>query len=436
VLFSLAGCSDSSDVGLGVGSDPLQGGQPATIDIAPTLDTSRVAPITGDNVQERPPSQDAWRFLVGTVDDPVPGTGIVETEGYVDFAGRSSLPSEIASIDPDSLSVELRLTTDYFHGPSTESMAVEVYDLTAEVEMDSAQATASFDADDTSPASVSMAEISPTDSLVTIELRQSWIDTNLGTLLNTSNDGDDFEEDFHGFKLVAPGSDAVVGFSSSTAALRLRTIAAGDTVRADYSGLKTFTHVEQRNAGTPPSGHQLMQDGVGTGLTMEWDFEANPLDSLRNAPLNRAEIFVPNDTSALADYSPSGFQRPAPQGYRIIATRASAPDAPSCSAVRSAVLSVANEACILPLLPSAAPGAALVSDDVSFPIFEQSLRRVRNEQSPVFTSYRVQIADRENTSVDQAATLRPGLPTTLPVLVPVDGTDPGPPRATLTVTPL
>jgi hypothetical protein len=77
-----------------------------------------------------------------------------------------------------------------------------------------------------------------------------------------------------------------------------------------------------------------------------------------------------------------------------------------------------------------------VADNVSFPIFEQSLRRVRTDQSPVFTTYRVHVADRENTSVDQAATIQPGLPTTLPVLVPVDGTDPGPPRATLTVTPL
>lgn len=436
MLFSLTACSDSSDVGLGVGSDPLQGGQPATIDVTPALDTTQVAPITGDNALDRPSSQDAWRFLVGTVDDPVPGTGVVETNGYVDFSGRSSIPSEIASADSDSIDVELRLTTNYFHGYTTESMDVELYDLTAEATMDSARATASFAADEMTPASVDMAQITPTDSLVTIELRQSWIDTNLGTLLNTGNDGGDFEEAFHGFKVVAPGSEAVVGFSSSTATLRLRTVSAGDTVTADYVGLKTFTHVEQQSAGSPPSGYQLMQDGVGTGLTMAWDFETNPLDTLGSDPLNRAEIFVPNDTSALEGFTPTDFERPQPQGYRIIATRSTAPDAPSCSAVRSVVFSVANEACVLPLLPSAAPSAALVADNVSFPIFERSLRRVRTDQSPVFTTYRVHVADRENTSVDQAATVQPGLPTTLPALVPIDGTDPGPPRATLTVTPL
>ncbi|WP_263788331.1 hypothetical protein [Salinibacter grassmerensis] len=431
LLVSLTACSDSSDVGLGVGSDPLRGGDPVTLDVTPTLDTTRTAPVTGDNARERPPSQDAWRFLVGSVNDPTEGTGVLETQGYVDFAGRSSFPSEIASADPSSLTAELRLTTDYFHGYSTESMDVEVYDLTSEAEMDSARATAIFDADP-SPVSVDTATINPSDSLVTIRLQESWVSGNIGTLRSTGNDGADFEDAFHGFRIVMPNSEAVVGFSSSTAALRLRTVSSSDTTTADYPGLKTFTHIEQTGAGDPPPGYRLVQDGIGTRLEMEWDFDTNPLDSLESAPLNRAEIFVPNDTSALG--TSSGFERSQPQGYRIVAARASG--APSCSAVRSVVVSDANRTCALPLVPSAAPAAALVPDNVSSPTFQQSLRRVRNGQPPVFTTFRVSVADRENTSVNRAATVQPGLPTTLPALVPVDGTEPGPPRATLTVTPL
>jgi len=159
------------DVGLGVGSDPLQGGEPSTIDVTPTTRDTTVAPITGDNVQERPRSQNAWRFLVGTVDDPTPGTGVVETEGYVDFAGRSDLPPAIDTADAEDLTAELRLTTDYFHGRSTESMEVEVYDLTDEATMDSARATERFEA---APSAVSVngAQINPSDSLVTIQLQQ------------------------------------------------------------------------------------------------------------------------------------------------------------------------------------------------------------------------------------------------------------------------
>ncbi|WP_233992751.1 hypothetical protein [Salinibacter altiplanensis] len=438
LIASLAACTDSSDVGLGVGSDPLQGDNPATVDAVPDVGTTRVPPITGDNVRNRPRSQSAWRFLVGSVDDPVSGTGLVEAEGYVDFAGRSNdVPSEIENASPDARAAELRLKTDYFHGHSTESIDVEVYDLTEEADMDSARATASFNAD-ASPVSVDTAQInlSDSDSLVTIRLQESWVNDHPEVFQT----GEDFESNFHGFKITAPSSEAVVGFSSSDATLRLRTVSSGETTTADYSGLQTFTHVEQRSAGDPPSGYRLMQDGVGTGLTMEWSFDENPLDTLESAPLNRAEIFVPNDTSALDSLDSaeniSNFERPQPQGYRIIATRASSPDVPLCREIQSTVFPISDEDCTLPLDPTAAPTAALVPDNISFPIFQQSLQRVRSGQSPVFTTFRVHIADRANTSVNQATTIQPGLPTTLPALVPKGGTEPKPPRATLTVTPL
>ncbi len=460
LLVSLTACSDSSDVGLGVGSG-LQGGTPSTLDVTPDVRDTTVAPITGirrDSAQGRPPAQSqnqsAWRFLVGSVNDPLDGKdeGIVKAEGYVDFAGRDDFPSEITSADPSSLTAELRLTTDYLHGYSSETMDVKVYDLMSEADMDSARATASFNAAP-SPVSVDGTQINPSDSLVTIQLKQSWISENIGMLRNTGNDGADFEDTFHGFKIIAPNSDMpdsnpVVGFSSSTAALRLRTVSSSnDTTTADYPSLKTFTHVERTEATDPPSGYRLMQGGVGKGLAIEWAYgekefvnevkndvliDSLPADSGRTLPLNRAEIFVPNDTSALE--TPSGFERPQPQGYRIIATRSSG--APSCPVVRSVTLSDANEACVLPLDPLAAPGKALISDDEARPILDRSFRRVGNGQSPVFTTFRVHIADRESTDINEAATVRPGLPTTLPVLVPVDGTEPGPPRATLTVTPL
>ncbi len=438
LLVSFTACTDSSDVGLGVDSG-LQGGSPSTLDVTPDVRDTTVAPITGitrDSAQGRPPAQSqnqgAWRFLVGKVDDPTPGTGVVTADGYVDFAGPDDLPEDLQDANPDALTAELRLTTDYLHGDSSETMDVEVYDLMSEADMDSARSTASFDAAP-SPVSVETATINPSDSLVTIRLKASWISGNIGTLR-----GSDFEEAFYGFKIVAPSSEAVVGFSSSTASLRLRTGSGDDATTADYPSLKTFTHVERTGAGAPPSGYRLMQGGVGKGLAMEWDFGKSPLDTLESAPLNQTNIFVPNDTSALDSLdsaeNASNFERPQPQGYRIIATRSSG--APSCPAVGSVRFSSTDEACVLPLVPSAAPASALVPDDVARSTFQQSLQRVRDDQSPVFTTFRVHVADRENTSVNQAATVQPGLPTTLPVLVPNGGTEPGPPRATLTVTPL
>jgi hypothetical protein len=437
-LLSLSACSDSTDVGLGVGpgSDSLEGGKPVTVDVLPDLDTTRTPPITGENFR-RASSRSTWRVLTGIVDDPIPGTGTIETEGYVDFAGRRTLPSQIISADnADSLAAELRLTTNYLHGASGEPMEVKVYNLTAEAEMDSARANAGFDADETDPASVTTAQIIPTDSLVTIELRQSWIDEHLTTLQDTSDGGSGFEDNFSGFKIIAPNSEAVVGFSAANAALRLTHTP--DSVTADYPALKTFTHIEQRNVTASPSDdYELMVGGIGVGLTMNWNFDENPLDSLATAPLNRAEIFVPADTLAMADFPGSNFVRPLPNGYRVIATRTS--DASPCTAVRLPVFSRTNEACVLPLLPSAPRGVALVSDNVAFPIFQQSFQRVRNGRSPLFRTYRVRVADRDSASVDQASTIQPGLPSTLPVLIQRPSSTQGevaPPRATLTVTPL
>ncbi len=446
-LLSLSACSDSTDVGLGVGPDSLEGGEPVTLDVIPDLDTTRTPSITGENLRQAP-SQGTWRFLTGVVDDPIPGTGTIEAEGYVDFAGRSALPSPIVSADnANSLAAELRLTTNYVHGVSDEPIEVKVYGLIAEAEMDSARANASFDADETDPVSVDTAQVTPTDSLVTIELRQSWIDENLTTLQDTSDDGAGFEDNFSGFKIVAPNSQAVVGFSAANATLRLTHTP--DTVTADYPGLKTFTHIEQRNVtASPPDNYELLLGGVGVNLRMEWTYgeeefrNENPIDSMpakrsRVLPLNRAEIFVPADTIAMDDFSGSNFVRPLPNGYRMIATRTS--DAPPCGAVRLPVFSQANEACVLPLVPSAAPGAALVSDNVAFPIFQQSFRRVRNDQSPFFTTYRVRVADRDSASVDQSTTIQPGLPSTLPVLIQRPSStqgEIGPPRTALTVTPL
>jgi hypothetical protein len=139
------------------------------------------------------------------------------------------------------------------------------------------------------------------------------------------------------------------------------------------------------------------------------------------------------------DFSESSFVRPRPMGFRMVATR-SAEDIPSCAVIfRSRELAVGDRGCEVPLTPSAAPGAALVSDNFAFPVFQESFRRVREGQSPLFTTYRVQVADRETIPGNALSTTQLGLPSTVPVLIQRPSSsqeEPGPPRATLTVTPL
>ncbi|PSQ98145.1 MAG: hypothetical protein BRD51_03485 [Bacteroidetes bacterium SW_11_64_17] len=317
LLFS--GCGDSSDVGLGVGPDSLEGGQPVTFNINPELDTTRLVPQTGrDLTPSLGGSAPTWRFLVGRVDDPLTGGSATEAEGYMDVSPPSSLPDRISSADPDSIAAELRLSPTYVHGDTTSSVDIEVRELEENAEMDRARADTSFPVGSfatNGPVSVSP---NPDDSLVTIGLSDAWVEDRLDDLQQDSLDA------FFGFKLTTGSSeDAVIGFSAGSASLRLTH--RGDSTTADYNALKVFTHVEQTGPpASPPdtASHRLLQDGVGTGLEMRWSFDEPLLDTLDSDPLNRAQIFVPVDTTAMkAAAGPQTFVRPSsPKGFRVIAT--------------------------------------------------------------------------------------------------------------------
>lgn len=431
LVFS--GCSDSSNVGLGVGPNSLKGGQPVSLNVNPELDTAKLVPRTGRNVTA-PLTGNApsWRFLVGRVDDPLPGTGVITADGYFDVVPPSQLPTRISEeTNPDSITAELLLRPNYVHGDTASSVDIEVRELAEDAEMDQARADTSFPAGPL--ATETPVSINPNDSLVTIPLSEAWLADRLSALQQDSL------SEFDGFKLTTGNSeDAVVGFSSQSAALQLTHIR--DTTTADYTSSKTFTHVEQ--TGTPGSSlntHQLLQDGVGTGLKMTWDFDSPALDTLKHDPLNRAQIIIPVDTTAMkANAGPPTFVRPFPQGFRILATRDSAPDTPSCSAVQAPTFSEEGRECIFPLLPSTAPGAAVVANNVAFPTFDLSFERIRQEppKPPLFENVRLFINDRESPANSPQATIQAGLPSTLPILVAVDGEDPTPPRAKLTITPL
>lgn len=423
VLLTFSACDDSSSAGFGVGPDSLRGGVPQTIDVVPSLDTTKAAPQTG--IQVQPTSSTNWRFLVGRVDDPIGGT--ITANGYVDFLGRTDLPALLYEADSDSISAELRFFTTYVHGDTLSSTEVRILELSQEADMTGARADSSFEAGGV----VTSTSISPTDSLVTIDLPQSWLSETLSTLRDTSDEGSAFQDAFHGFKLAANGGNAVMGFSSANFTLRLEH-KSDSTIAADYVGFKTFTHIERAEVPTPPPDRFLLQDGVGIGLAMNWKFDENPLDSLKNSPLNRAEIYVPADTTTLQENSgAASFVRPLAGGFRVLATRASGSNAPRCADVGTAQVTDSDSVCAVPINPQAAPGTALVPNSAAFPIFETSLL-----QGPVFTKYRLFVADLASTSNTQA-TVNLGPPSTLPVLIPrPSAPNFDSPRVTLTVTPL
>ena len=419
LLVTLVSCSDPSGVGLGVGEDPLEGGDPTVETVLPdTIYTEASAPQTGLNGV-----QQTWRFLAGAVS--VGGAnnsyGRVQADGYFDVQAPENIPTPIALSDPDSLDATLRLQTNYVHGDTSSEVTFRLHDLAQEAEMNGAPADSSFDIG----AEVATYTRSPTDSLITLSLPDSWVRDNADVLRDTSRVG----PDFHGFRLSSPNAEAAVGFEHATARLRLSRTDSDESV--DYLVEKSFSNVRRTTPSSPPANRLLLQDGVGDQLVIEWD--RNRLDSLRGVPLNRASLIIPTDpdTASLGE----SFVRPTPD-YRVTAAREDG--APSCAQFQTFEVTSDGDICGLPL-PTGATGSDIrVDERSSFTIFERLL--IENTEGPLpatLSEYRAQVVDRPGTPQNASETVQIGLPSTLTTLVPTPGPDTSmAPRLELTVTPL
>jgi hypothetical protein len=287
--------------------------------------------------------------------------------------------------------------------------------------MNGATADSSFDVG----AEVATYTRSPTDSLITLSLPDSWVQNNADLLADTSRVG----PDFHGFRLSSPNAEAAVGFEHATARLRLSRTDSDESV--DYLVEKSFSNVRRSTPSSPPANRLLLQDGVGDQLVIEWD--RAQLDSLRGSPLNRASIIIPTDpdTASLED----SFVRPSPD-YRVTATRENG--APSCGQLQTFEVTSDGTVCGLPLPTGTTTGTDIrVDERSSFTIFERLLVDTGGSLPPTLSEYRAQVVDRPGTPQSSSETVQIGLPSTLTTLVPTPGPDTSmAPRLELTVTPL
>jgi len=422
LLLFTAACSDPASVGSALGPDSLSGGDPEVRNVVPsTLDTSTTPSLTGYSVPATvPPAQRrTWRMLTGVVNDPI--AGVLEAEGYIDFLGTASRPSDVSDADVDSLNAELRLSRSYLHGDTTSTLEVQLFDLDGPADMQRAPADTSFSTESTALRSDPYT-VSPTDTLVTLSLPSDWIRKHQAALQDSASfDGGSFD----GFRLTTTNGDAVMGFEHGSATLRLTT--ASDTV--DFRTDQSFTHVERSQVPPAGEGRLLLQDGVGVGLEMEWT--DGKIDSLADANtlLNRVEISVPVDTTLL-EPSRSTFVRPLPSGYRVSATRTDG--ALTCRQLNLFALDAAGSRCIFPTVPEWVPADARVSSDRAFPVFDQWFT-----EGPPLRQFRTEVASRDSESLSAQETARRGLPSTVPVLIKTEAADvEEQPRAIFTVTPL
>lgn len=418
VLLSLSACSDVTTVGAELGDNPLEGGTPETYEIVPdSFDTTTVPSQTGYGIPATVPANQRrqWRFLVGTVTDPLVGT--VEADGFIDFIGAVTPPSGLQDAPVDELQAELQLVTTYLHG-DTSTVDIKLYDVLEEADMTRAPADTAYDAESVP---IETYTVSPTDSLVTLPLPQAWINEHQEALQDTS----EFEDRINGIKFSGSNGNTVVGFEYGSATLKVKT--SSDSVQ--YRAAKTFTQIERSNAPSSNDDEAVLLDGAGVSLSMFFE-ENEVLDSLQtiNAPLNRAQITVPIDTTTAQ--TTGQFRRPLPNGYRLFGTRSD--KRPLCNELSLFSRTEEDPTCAFPMNTNWVPYAARSADQATFSVFDYWL-----SESAVFSSMRVEAADQESRSISERQSVRRGLPSTIPVVVRTSSSNTDDvPRITVTVTPL
>lgn len=271
LLALLAACEDPASVGAGVGEE-LTGGEPVTVAITPsTFEGERIGDVTTNST----------RILSGTVDDPV--IGQVSASGYLDFSRLSTVPPGFP--EGTVSRVELRLFPDYAYGDTLRPMRLALHDMPNE--WDASDLTS-----DTSLAAGSLAQeftLTPADSVVKVLLPNDWITAHGEVLRDTS---EAFADRFHGFQIqpVDDGGNAVVGFDVQRSQLRVTV----DDDTASFAINETFSSLDRSGGNLPPN-RVLLQDGTGIELSLGFTLP----DSLRNTPVNRAEIRIRADTTTL-----------------------------------------------------------------------------------------------------------------------------------------
>lgn len=248
---------------------------------ATSFSTSPLVDITGA----------APRVLVGAVDDPM--TGQITAHGFLDFAGDfSGTPSD------DIKNVRLRLSRNYNFGDTLKTVQFRVHQILKEWDQAGLKSNTDLEF---GPAIMT---VITQDTLTTVDLPASWVDTNENTLRS-----DDFNSEFHGFALIEDGSGQVFGFNSGSTVL-LITSANGSTT---YTVNSTYTQIDRSRPSDPPGEFLLFQDGSGPAIQVDFAFK-----EFVNHPINGMELIFRVDTVATQS-APENFVRPLQQILQLVA---------------------------------------------------------------------------------------------------------------------
>lgn len=256
----LAACDDPSGVGLTVlDIDDID---PRARDVAASeVDAERIPRNTGftrssQNVIE-------GRILAGEVDDPV--FGRVRASGYVDLLAPGSAVPAFAQTPIERAVLELR--PNYVYGDTTATVTYDLFQVTNSwvatlVASDSTLAV-------TSETPIRSISVAPADTLVRIELPQSWVAAN-DSLIRAPG----FEQNFHGFELrPQAGGTAVRGYNPNARMLVLSDLS-DDTSGLDTTILASsqiFSSIRRIEDGAQPDDLLTLQNGLSRSMVLTFD---------------------------------------------------------------------------------------------------------------------------------------------------------------------
>ena len=287
VLIAAVGCSDPvSDIGT-----DLVGGnvEPELRNFAPTqYATEEFVDITGLS----------QRVLTGMVDDPLFGS--ISVTGYLDFT------SGFQGTAPSLTGAALQLTNNYIYGDTMSMITVALHDITDSWDATGAKADTTLMI---GPEIVTHTFLS-TDSVVTIPLPMTWVDTYADTLRSSNADSL-----FHGFALIPSAGQTVVGYTNVGTSLQV--YSADDTTAFPYQ--TAITTVTRNSDPIIPEGRAAVQDGAGPTVRLQFD-----LQSMMEQPINGAVLILHADTMATME-APEHFVRPMINELRLVAVREEGP---------------------------------------------------------------------------------------------------------------
>lgn len=285
-VLALAACEDPSGVGLTV-IDPTASDPNARTVLVDSASFRGSAEVTGAFLTD--PGFENFRGLAGRVEDPDFGT--TTAFGYFDVLAPQGVSDDFR--DRPIEEATLRLTRTYAYGDTMSTTRLDVRQIAEEWTAAGATPDTLFPVQD---GIITSFDVAPGDSLIEIDLPESWIAANDTTLRS-----EDFSTLFHGFRLdPSDEASAVYGFAGASS---LRLISEDDTVF--YQVSEVFSGVEGPAEPPAPDALWPLQDGSGRGLGLQFD-----LDPLGRAAVNTVRLRVTADTLAAAADLPAGFVRP------------------------------------------------------------------------------------------------------------------------------